>query len=219
MLGLPRIVAVLVLAVACSAAARAQPAPTSPPSVAAPPQAPPSVAASAQVPLPAAGPPLYLIVPFGEPGDTDPVLLDSTQRFSQDLSDRGIRSALGVPTEAVEAVSNAHLTCGQYRASGILVSELRFAQTKGFNAPQFAAGFIPYVGGVISGVGALDRTSIHAQYKLFLVNCWGKVVWRTITTAQKVHHGANVAAGLTDIGFRAIEEAADQFAARRSQAR
>jgi len=169
-------------------------------------------------PPPVAGPPLYLIVPFGEPGDTDPVLLDSTQRFSEDLSDRGIRSAMGVPTDAVEAVSNARLSCGQYRASGILVSELRFAQTKGFNAPQFAAGFIPYVGGVISGVGALDRTSIHAQYKLFLINCWGKVVWRTITTAQKVHHGANVAAGLTDISFKAIAEAADQFAARRTQA-
>jgi hypothetical protein len=170
-------------------------------------------------PAPVAGPPLYLIVPFGEPGDTDPVLLDSTQRFSEDLSERGIRSALGVPTDAVEVVSNARLTCGQYRAAGILVSELRFAQTKGFNAPQFAAGFIPYVGGVISGVGALDRTSIHARYKLFLVNCWGKVIWRTITTAQKVHHGANVAAGLTDISFKAIAEAADQFAARRAQAR
>jgi hypothetical protein len=99
------------------------------------------------------------------------------------------------------------------------VSELRVAQTKGFNAPQFAVGFVPYVGGVISGFSALDRTSIHAQYKLFLVDCRGKVLWRTITTAQKVHHGANVAAGLTEISDKAIEEAADQFAARRSQAR
>jgi hypothetical protein len=53
---------------------------------------------------------------------------------------------------------------------------------------------------------------------LFLINCGGKVVWRTITAAQKVHHGANVAAGLTDISFKAIQEAADQFAARRAQA-
>jgi hypothetical protein len=163
--------------------------------------------------------PLYLVVPFGEPGDTDPVLLDSTQRLSEDLSDRGVRSALGIPTDPVEAVSNARSICLQYRAAGILVSEMRFAQTKGFNAPQFAAGFIPWVGGVVSGVGALDKTSIHAQYKLFLVDCRGKVVWRTITTAAKVHRGANVAAGLTDISFKAIGEAADQFAARRAQAR
>lgn len=200
MLGLSRMIAVALIAALGSLPAAAQPTPGI--------ETPPHISA----------PPLYLIVPFGEPGDTDQVLLDSTQRFSEDLSDRGIRSALGIPTDAVEAVSNARLTCGQYGAAGILVSELRFAQTKGFNAPQFAAGFIPYVGGVISGVGALDRTSIHAQYKLFLVNCWGKVVWRTITTAQKVHHGANVAAGLTDISFKAIAEAADQFAARRAQA-
>jgi hypothetical protein len=164
-------------------------------------------------------PPLYLIVPFGEPGDTDPVLLSATRQFSADLSDRRVRSALGIPTDAVEAVANAHAICVQNNAAGILVSELRFAQTKGFNAPQFAVGFVPYVGGVISGFSALDRTSIHAQYKLFLVDCRGKVLWRTITTAQKVHHGANVAAGLTEISDKAIEEAADQFAARRSQAR
>ncbi len=196
MLGLSRIVAVALIAALGTAPVGAQPAHP-----------------------PASLPPLYLIVPFGEPGDTDPVLLDSTQRLSEDLSDRGVRSALGIPTDAVEAVANARSICGQYRAAGILISEMRFAQTKGFSAPQFAAGFIPYVGGVFSGVGALDRTSIHAQYKLFLVNCWGKVVWRTITTAQKVHHGANVAAGLTDMSFKAIRQAADQFAARRAQAR
>jgi hypothetical protein len=170
-------------------------------------------------PPPATALPLYVVVPFGEPGDTDPVLLDSTRQFSADLADRGVRSVAGIPTDAVEAVSNARLICAQFSAAGILVSELRFAQTKGFNAPQFAAGFLPYVGGVISGAGALDRTSIHARYKLFLVDCRGKVIWRTITTADKVHHGANVAAGLTDISFKAVGEAADEFAARRSQAR
>lgn len=178
-------------------------------------------------PLPAtAGPspepgvpsPLYLVVPFGEPGDTDAVLFDSTRKFSEDLAGLGVRSALGIPTDAVVAVSNAGLMCSQYSAAGILVSEMRFAQTKGFNAPQFAAGFIPYVGGVISGAGALDKTSIHAQYKLFLVDCRGKVVWRTMTTAEKVHRGTNVAAGLTEISFKAVAQAADEFAARRVQA-
>jgi len=176
-------------------------------------------AAAPPSPPPVAQSPLYLVVPFGEPGDTDPVLLDATRRFSEDLSDLRVRSALGIPTDAVEAVSNARTMCTQYNAAGILVSELRFAQTKGFNAPQFAAGFVPWVGGVISGAGALDRTSIHAQYKLFLVDCRGKVAWRTVTTAEKVHHGSNVAAGLTEISFKAIAEAADQFAARRAQAR
>jgi hypothetical protein len=195
MLPLPRIIAAVVLAALCGARAGAAPSPA-----------------------PSGLPPLYLIVPFGEPGDTDPVLLDSTRKFSEDLASLGVRSALGIPTDAVEAVANARLICTQNNANGILISEMRYAQTKGFNVPQFAAGFIPYVGGVISGAGALDRTSIHAQYKLFLVDCRGKVVWRTITTAEKVHRGTNVPAGLTEISYKAIAEAADQFAARRAQA-
>jgi hypothetical protein len=175
----------------------------------------PAASAPRPSPVPA---PLYLIIPFGEPGDTDAVLYDASRKFSDDLANLGVRTALGVPTDAVEAVSNAHAICTQSGANGILVSELRFAQTKGFNAPQFAAGFIPWVGGVISGAGALDRVAIHAQYKLFLVDCRGKVAWRTITTAEKVHHGANVAAGLTDISYEAVAAAAQEFAARRSQA-
>jgi hypothetical protein len=179
----------------------------------------PALAQLRATPFPAAQLPLYIVVPFGEPGDTDPVLLSSTRKFSEDLSDLGVRSTVGIPTDAVEAVANARLICTQYNAAGILVSEMRYAQTKGFNAPQFAAGFIPWVGGAISGAGALDKVAIHAQYKLFLIDCRGKVVWRTITTAEKVHHGNNVAAGLTDISYQAVAEAADQFAARRAQAR
>jgi hypothetical protein len=176
-------------------------------------------AESGPAPTPIGQSPLYVIVPFGEPGDTDPVLADSTKQFSEDLSDRRVRSALGTPTDAVEAVSNARTICEQYNAAGILVSEIRFSQTKNFNVPQFVAGFVPYVGGAIAGASAFDRVPIHAQYKLFLVDCRGKVQWRTITTAEKVHHGANVAAGLTEISFKAIERAADEFAARRTQAR
>ncbi len=176
----------------------------------------PSPAAAQTEPAAALGP-LYVIVPFGEPGDTDPVLADATTQFSVDLSDRRVRSSIGVPTDAVEAVSNAHAICSQYSAAGVLVSEIRYSQTKNFNVPQFVAGFVPYVGGVIAGAGALDRVPIHAQYKLFLIDCRGKVQWRTITTAEKVHHGSNVAAGLTEISYKAIAAAADQFAARRTQ--
>ncbi len=177
-------------------------------------------AARAQADPPAfARSPLYVIVPFGEPGDTSPVLANATQKFSEDLSDRQVRSALGTPTDAVEAVANAASICTQYKASGILISAMRFGKTDSFNVAAFASGFIPYVGGVISGAGALNRLPITAQYKLFLVDCRGKVAWRTITTASKVHHGNNVEAGMTEIGLKAIAQAADQFAARRVQAR
>jgi hypothetical protein len=174
-------------------------------------QAQPTLASFAQAPL-------YVVVPFGEPGDTDPVLANATRQFSEDLADRQVRSTLGTPTDAVEAVANAQTICAQYSAAGILISSMRFAQTNGFNVPAFVTGFVPYVGGVISGAGVLDRLPIKAQYKLYLVDCRGKVTWRTVTTASKVHHGNNLAAGMTEIGLKAVAEAADQFAARRSQA-
>jgi hypothetical protein len=183
---------------------------------AAPAQEPPASASPS--PTEFAAPPLYVIVPFGEPGDTDPVLLHSTDQFSQDLSDRRVRSTIGVPADAVEAVANVRGICAQYGAQGVLISELRFSQTKNFSVSEFAVSFVPWVGGAIAGAGVLDRTPIFARYKLFLVDCRGKVTWRTITTANKIHHGNNLAAGLTEISYKAIAQAADEFASRRAQA-
>jgi len=95
-----------------------------------------------------------------------------------------------------------------------LVSQLKFEQTKERNL----TGFIPVVGGVISSSGAFDASPIRARRKLYLVDCHGKVAWKTITTANKVHHGQNVSAGLTEIASTAIASAVDEFAARRYQA-
>jgi len=156
---------------------------------------------------------LYVVVPFGEPGDTDPQLSLATQNMTQDLSDRSIRSALATPIDAVEAVSNAPQMCSEFNAGGVLVSQLRFEQSKERNL----TGFIPVVGGVISSSGAFDASPIRARVKLYLIDCRGKVAWKTVTTANKVHHGQNVAAGLTEIASQAIASAVDEFAARRYQ--
>ena len=45
-------------------------------------------------------------------------------------------------------------------------------------------------------------------------NCTGVVRWKTFTTANKVHKGQNVQAGLTDITNQAVAEAVDEFASR-----
>jgi hypothetical protein len=156
---------------------------------------------------------LYVVVPFGEPGDTDPQLSSATQSMTQDLSDRDIRSALATPIDAIEAVSDAPRMCSEFNAGGVLVSQLRFEQSKERNL----TGFIPMVGGVISSSGAFDASPIRARVKLFLIDCRGKVAWKTVTTANKIHHGQNVAAGLTEIANQAIASAVNEFAARRVQ--
>jgi hypothetical protein len=154
--------------------------------------------------------PLYVIVPFGEPGDTDPVLNNATHQFSVDLSDKRIRTATAPPIDAIEAVGTARRLCTEYGAAGLLVPELRFEQSKERNL----TGFIPVVGGVVSSSGVFDRSPIRARLKLYLVDCTGVVQWKTFATANKVHKGQNVNAGLTEIANETLADAVDQFANR-----
>jgi hypothetical protein len=153
---------------------------------------------------------LYIIIPFGEPGETDPVQNNATQQFSVDLSERQIRSQIAPPIDAVEAVGAAGRLCGEYGATGLLVPQLRFEQSKERNL----TGFIPVVGGVVSSSGAFDRSPIRARLKLFLIDCTGAVRWKTFTTANKVHKGTNINAGLTEIANDVLVQAVEQFANR-----
>ncbi len=151
--------------------------------------------------------PLYVIIPFGEPGDSDPVLKNATQQLAVDLSDHHVRSAISVPTDQIEAVGTARQVCGSYNADGVLIAQLRFEQSKERNL----TGFIPVVGGVVSSSGVFDRSPIRASLRLYLVDCTGVVRWKTFTTANKIHKGQNVAAGLTAIANEALAEAVDDF--------
>ncbi|MDB5073256.1 MAG: hypothetical protein JWM87_4367 [Candidatus Eremiobacteraeota bacterium] len=151
--------------------------------------------------------PLYVVVPFGDPGDTDPVLKHATQQLTVDLSNKQIRTAMSVPIDPIEAVGTARQMCGSYNADGVLIAQLRFEQSKERNL----TGFIPVVGGVVSSSGMFDRSPIRASLKLYLVDCTGIVRWKTYTTANKVHKGQNVAAGLTEITDEALAEAVDGF--------
>jgi hypothetical protein len=151
--------------------------------------------------------PLYVIVPFGEPGNTDPVMKNATTQFSVDLSEKQVRTAISTPIDAIEAVGTARQMCGAYNADGVLIPQLRFEQTKERNL----TGFIPVVGGVVSSSGMFDRSPIRAALKLYLIDCTGTVRWKTYATANKVHKGQNVAAGLTEITNEALTEAVDEF--------
>ena len=156
------------------------------------------------------GGPLYVIVPFGQPGEVDPVEKQATHQLNVDLAQHQIRSIVAPPLDPIEAVGTAHALCGTYNASGVLVSQLRFEQSKERNL----SGFIPVVGGAISSSGVLDRSPITARLRLYLVDCDGVVRWKTYTMTNKVHKGTNVAAGLTEIANEALAEAVDSFASR-----
>ncbi len=154
--------------------------------------------------------PVYVIIPFGEPGDSDPVLKRATHQLALDLTDKRIRAAVATPMDQIEAVGTAHTLCGSYNAEGLIIPTIRFEQSKERNL----TGFIPVVGGVVSSSGVFDRSPIRASLRLYLVDCGGVVRWKTFTTANKVHKGQNVQAGLTEITNEAMEEAVDEFADR-----
>jgi len=154
--------------------------------------------------------PLYVIVPFGEPGNTDPVYKNATTQINVDLADKNVRSTISVPIDAIEAVGTARQMCGAYNADGVLIPQLRFEQSKERNL----TGFIPVVGGVVSSSGVFDRSPIRASVRLYLVDCSGVVRWKTFTTANKIHKGQNVQAGLTEITNQAVAEAVEEFANR-----
>ena len=151
--------------------------------------------------------PLYVIVPFGDPGDTDPVLKRATKQFTVDLADKHVRTAVAPPIDAIEAVGTARQMCGSYNAQGLLIPQIRFEQSKERNL----TGFLPVVGGVVSSSGMFDRSPIRAALRLYLIDCSGVVRWKTYTTANKVHKGQNVAAGLTEITNEALAQAVDDF--------
>ena len=109
--------------------------------------------------------PLYVVVPFGEPGDTDPLSRDATTDLTNDLSDRRIRSAVSTPIDAIEAVGAAGKLCAQYRGDGVIVGQFKFEQSKERNL----TGFIPLIGGVVSASGAFDASPLRARLKLFLI--------------------------------------------------
>ena len=155
--------------------------------------------------------PLYVVVPFGEPGDTDPLSRDATTDLTNDLSERRIRSAVSTPIDAIEAVGSAGKICAQYRGDGVIVGQFKFEQSKERNL----TGFIPLIGGVVSASGAFDASPLRARLKLFLIDCGGHVAWHTYTTSNKVHHGTNVAAGMTQLMENTLRDAVDQFANRR----
>lgn len=167
-------------------------------------------AGAAQASTSAVNGPLYLVIPFGDPGDTDPVLKNATKQFSVDLTDRHVRNLVSTPIDAIEAVGTAKQMCGNYGAEGLLIPQIRFEQSKERNL----TGFLPVVGGVVSSSGMFDRSPIRAALRVYLVDCSGVVTWKTYATANKVHKGQNVAAGLTEIANEAMAQAADDFISR-----
>ena len=146
-------------------------------------------------------------MPFGDPDEIDPIYRDASAALARDLSERHIESAMSTPVDQLEAVGSAARLCADYHGVSILVGNLTFDQKHERNL----TGFIPWVGGVVSSSGVFDASPIRARLRLYEVDCRGHVMWKTTALTDKVHHGQNVAAGLTEIALAAVNQAAEEF--------
>ncbi|MGH7707166.1 MAG: hypothetical protein ACREM8_02585 [Vulcanimicrobiaceae bacterium] len=159
------------------------------------------------IPLHAQEKPLFSVVPFGEPGDTDIELDFATKKLAQLLSDAHIRSSMIPPLDPFEAMGDAANICKEEHASGLIIGTLVHNE----NRDRLSISMIPGLG-VADATGALDTWHVKAQLRLRVISCAGKVTWSTITISEATHHGTNLPSAISMVISEALKTAVTQFA-------
>ncbi|HEY0394440.1 MAG TPA: hypothetical protein VGD01_08075 [Candidatus Elarobacter sp.] len=160
----------------------------------------PSPAAPAPAPAAPAATGKLLLVPYESPGSTDPHAVAITQTLVTELAAAGIAATSAAPMDHLEAVANAAKLCADNGASGLLIPEGRYEQTK----KVIPAPFVTIL-----------RYPTHVELRLDEIGCGGGVRWSTVTTGDQAPAGAfsvgNLGAAV-DAAFRSA--AHDAVAAR-----
>ena len=154
----------------------------------------PALATAANMPL--------VLVPYQEPGSTDPHALAISQELSADLTTAGVATTTIAPTDRIDAVANAAKICADNHASGLLVAEGRYEQTlKQFSVALFVT---------------IMRYPTHVEFRLDNVGCDGVVRWSTTATGDQAPSGidsvGNLGAAIDGAFSSAVQDAAHAFA-------
>ena len=155
---------------------------------------PPAIAAAPATPL--------VLVPYQEPGSTDPHALAISQALSADLTAAGVTTTTIAATDRIDAVANAAKICADNHASGLLVAEGRYEQTlKQFSVALFVT---------------IMRYPTHVEFRLDNVGCDGVVRWSTTATGDQAPSGidsvGNLGAAIDGAFSSAVQDAAHAFA-------
>jgi hypothetical protein len=157
---------------------------------------PAAVSAQSPAPSPAPAQPAapagakLVLIPYESPGSTDPHAVAITQTLVTELAAAGIGVTAIAPMDHLEAVANAAKLCADNGATGILIPEGRYEQTK----KVIPAPFVTIL-----------RYPTHVELRLDEIGCGGGVRWSTVTTGDQAPTGAfsvgNLGAAV-DAGFR-----------------
>jgi hypothetical protein len=162
-----------------------------------------SAPALAQAPATPAAPPAttagaakLVLVPYEEPGSTDPHATAITQTLAADLAAAGVAASSVAPVDHLDAVANAAKICADNGASGILIPEGRYEQTKKIIPAPFVT---------------ILRYPTHVEFRLDEIGCDGAVRWSLTTNGDEAPTGAfsvgNLGAAV-DAAFRTAVQAA-----------
>lgn len=153
----------------------------------------------AQTPAPAApssSPAKLVLLPYESPGSTDPHAAAISQTLAADLAAAGVAVTSIAAVDHLDAVANAAKICADNGATGILVPEGRYEQTK----KVIPAPFVTIL-----------RYPTHVEFRLDEIGCDGAVRWSTTTTGDEAPTGAfsvgNLGAAV-DAAFRTAIQAA-----------
>lgn len=175
------------------------------------------------LPAVAAAQPRIVLVPFGDVSAVSGKMPSPTSYLSEQLAGAHVDVADAGPIDPIFAATEASSLCAGQSASGVVIGVLDLTRTAKMEAPigivgiftRNASAFTQDAVGVTTGLipvsGLLRRTAIHAQVKLYLIGCTGKLEWTGTTVAEATHDGNNIGAGYTQIVQRAIKEAVEEL--------
>jgi hypothetical protein len=139
---------------------------------------------------------LFVLVPYGEPGNKDPHADGETQTLADDLKAAGIASKTIAPVDHLRAVAGALDLCRQNAAAGLLIAEGRYEQTE-------HTSMIPVLPVQVS------KYPSHVELRLDEIDCRSSVVWSAHATGDQTVEGANFGfstagnvGSAIDVGFR-----------------
>jgi hypothetical protein len=140
--------------------------------------------ARAAAQTPGAGPPPSLVLlPYEEPGTTDPHAAAVTQALVRGFAQAGMPVKAVAPVDHLQALANARKVCADNGVRGILVAAGRYEQTP----DQITVGRAP-IGRRpdLSKPRAIEMAyPAHVELRLDELGCDGVVRWTTTTTADE----------------------------------
>lgn len=149
------------------------------------------ITAAVAKPAPNAGPKVLALLPYEDPGSTDPVALAVSQALAGDVAAAGVAVTKLAPLDDLQAVANAAKICVSNGASGILIPQGRYQQT------------------VKPGFFSMTVTT-HVDFQLSDVGCDGVVRWSTTTSGDDTVTGMtpNVPGSINAAYNAAVQRAA-----------